>query len=89
MWTCVCLVLLRPPLPTPLPNTACLSNRQGEEFSIKSRQEEENENLRKGLALDLSNVNSTLGSLLSPMVLRLYTRRDGELRSSVELLLHS
>ena len=68
---------------------ACLSNRQGEEFSIKSRQEEENENLRKGLALDLSNVNSTLGSLLSPMVLRLYTRRDGQLRSSVELLLHS
>lgn len=73
----------------PLTNTACLSDSQGEEFSVKSRQEEENENLRKGLALDLSNVNSTLGSLLSPMVLRLYTRRDGQLRSSVELLLHS
>lgn len=38
----------------PLTNTACLSDSQGEEFSIKSRQEEENENLRKGLALDLS-----------------------------------
>ena len=47
---CVCLVLLRPPFPTPLPNTACLSDRQGEELSIKSGQEEENENLRKGRA---------------------------------------
>lgn len=83
----VCLGLLRPP--SPLPNTACLSDRQGEELSIKSDQEEENENLRKGLALDLSNVNSTLGSLLPLMVQRLYTRRDGQLRSSEELLLHS
>lgn len=85
----VFLVLLRPPLPTPLPNTACLSDQQGEELSIKSGQEEENENLRKGLALDLSHVNSTLGSLLPPMVQRLYTRRDGQLRFSEELLLHS
>ena len=85
----VCLPLLRPPLPMPLPNTACLSDRQGEELSIKSGQEEENEKLRKGLALDLSNVNSTLGSLLPPMVQRLYTRRDGQLRFSEELLLHS
>ena len=45
---------------------------------MKSGHEEENENLRAGLALDLSSMNSTLVSLLSPIALRLYTRRDGQ-----------
>lgn len=45
---------------------------------MKSGLEEENENLKAGLALDLSSMNSTLVSLLSPIALRLYTRRDGQ-----------